>query len=48
MKLKIALRKLLATQNEHNLCPIYIGTSFRNKGVQPLMDAVVDLLPSPN
>lgn len=29
------------TQNEHNLCPIYFGTSFKNKGVQPLMDAIV-------
>ncbi|KAI9690062.1 MAG: Ribosome-releasing factor 2, mitochondrial [Bogoriella megaspora] len=27
--------------------PVYAGASFRNIGVQPLLDAVVDLLPSP-
>jgi len=29
------------------LVPVLCGASFRNKGVQPLMDAVVDYLPSP-
>ena len=30
------------------LCnPVYCGSCLRNKGVQPLLDAVVDLLPSP-
>ncbi|MGQ9525421.1 MAG: elongation factor G [Armatimonadota bacterium] len=29
------------------LVPVLCGSSFRNKGVQPLMDAVVDYLPSP-
>ena len=28
--------------------PIFAGASFRNIGVQPLLDAVVDLLPSPS
>lgn len=28
-------------------CPILAGSAFRNKGVQPLLDAVVDFLPSP-
>lgn len=30
-----------------NLVPVLCGASFKNKGVQPLLDAVVDFLPSP-
>jgi elongation factor G len=29
------------------IVPVLAGSSFRNKGVQPLLDAVVDYLPSP-
>jgi len=29
------------------LVPVYAGASFRNIGVQPLLDAILDLLPSP-
>jgi elongation factor G len=42
--LKRALRD--ATIN-HGLVPVLNGSSFKNKGVQPLLDAVVDYLPSP-
>jgi elongation factor G len=31
----------------HNLVPVLCGSSYKNKGVQPLLDAVVNLLPSP-
>jgi len=43
-ELKKVLRK--ATIG-YKLVPVYCGTSLRNKGVQPLLDAVVDYLPSP-
>ncbi|MBP7966890.1 elongation factor G [Candidatus Woesebacteria bacterium] len=42
--LKKALRKAVIG---YKLIPIYAGTSLRNKGVQPLLDAIVDYLPSP-
>jgi elongation factor G len=32
---------------EMKLVPVLCGASFKNKGVQPLLDAVVDFLPSP-
>jgi elongation factor G len=30
------------------MTPVLCGSSFKNKGVQPLLDAVIDYLPSPN
>ncbi|MDO8515038.1 MAG: elongation factor G [bacterium] len=43
-ELKTALRNAVIS---YKLVPMYTGTSLRNKGVQPLLDAVVDYLPSP-
>ncbi len=43
-ELKSALRK--ATINVR-LFPVYCGTALRNKGIQPVLDGVVDYLPSP-
>ena len=43
-ELKVALRKAVIA---YKLVPIFAGSSLRNKGVQPLLDAVVDYLPSP-
>jgi len=43
-ELKASLRRAVIA---YKLVPIYCGTSLRNKGTQPLLDAVVDYLPSP-
>ena len=29
------------------MCPVTCGTSYRNRGVQPMLDAVVDFMPAP-
>lgn len=42
--LKTALRKATCASE---IVPVFPGSSLRNKGVQPLLDAVVDFLPSP-
>jgi elongation factor G len=42
--LKAAIRKATL---ELKLTPVLCGSAFKNKGVQPLLDAVLDYLPSP-
>ena len=43
-ELKTALRKAVI---DYKLVPIYAGSSLKNTGIQPLLDAVVEYLPSP-
>jgi len=43
-KLKEALRKATLSTA---ITPVLAGSSFKNKGVQPLLDAVIEMLPSP-
>jgi len=43
-ELKAALRRATVKMK---LFPVICGTAFKNKGVQPLLDAVIDYLPSP-
>jgi len=42
------LRRLVRTAVQRRAFhPVFCGSAFKNKGVQPLLDAVVDFLPSP-
>ncbi|MBF6145731.1 elongation factor G [Nocardia nova] len=43
-EIKGAIRKLTVASE---LYPVLCGSAFKNKGVQPMLDAVVDYLPSP-
>ncbi len=40
-------RALRAASLDITVTPVLLGSAFKNKGVQPLLDAVVDYLPSP-
>ncbi len=43
-ELKAGIRKLTVSSE---LYPVLCGSAFKNRGVQPMLDAVVDFLPSP-
>src|SRR5205085_12505930 len=43
-RLKADIRKAIL---DISMTPVLCGSSFKNKGVQPLLDAVIDYLPSP-
>ena len=43
-ELRAALRRATVS---NSLQPVFCGSAFRNKGVQPLLDAVLQYLPSP-
>ena len=43
-KLREAIRKATLSTT---ITPVLAGSSFKNKGVQPLLDAVIEMLPSP-
>ena len=42
--IKGAIRKLTITSK---IFPVLCGSAFKNKGIQPMLDAVIDFLPSP-
>ncbi|OBG42743.1 translation elongation factor G, partial [Mycolicibacterium fortuitum] len=43
-EIKGAIRKLTVSSEVY---PVLCGSAFKNKGVQPMLDAVIDYLPSP-
>jgi elongation factor G len=40
-------RAIRAATLDGSITPVLLGSAFKNKGVQPLLDAIVDYLPSP-
>ncbi len=43
-ELKVALRKATI---DNKIVPVVCGTSYKNKGVQKLLDAIIDYMPAP-
>ncbi|MGO3363479.1 MAG: elongation factor G [Corynebacterium sp.] len=43
-EIKSAIRRMTVASE---IYPVFCGTAYHNKGVQPILDAVVDFLPSP-
>jgi elongation factor G len=43
-QIRAAIRKATL---EIEMTPVFVGSAFKNKGVQPLLDGVIDYLPSP-
>jgi elongation factor G len=43
-EMRVVIRKATI---EHRITPVLCGASFKNKGVQPLLDAIVSYLPNP-
>jgi elongation factor G len=43
-ELKAGIRKLTVNSE---IYPVFCGSAFKNRGVQPMLDAVIDYLPSP-
>ncbi len=43
-EIKKAIRKATI---ECKVCPVVCGSSYKNKGIQPMLDAVIDFMPAP-
>ncbi|MBB4071166.1 elongation factor G [Leucobacter sp. OH2974_COT-288] len=43
-EIKGAIRKLVV---KNEIFPVFCGSAFKNRGIQPMLDAVVDFLPNP-
>ncbi len=44
-KVKKVIRRMTI---EHGFVPVFCGSGLKNKGIQPLLDAIIDFLPAPD